>query len=60
MRYVEDFIGVVKVRQAEIASSLTAGNAVNFETYQRLVGQYQGLQDALNILDNLLKEEDEQ
>lgn len=60
MRYVEDFIGVIKVRQAEIASSLVAGNAVNFETYQRLVGQHQGLEEALTILNNLLKEEDEQ
>ena len=60
MRYTDDFIGVVKVRQAEIASSLVAGNAVNFETYQRLVGQYQGLQEALSILENLLKEDDEQ
>lgn len=60
MRYVEDFIGVIKVRQAEIASSLVSGNAVNFETYQRLVGQHQGLEEALNILNNLLKEDDEQ
>lgn len=59
MRYVEDFIGQVKVRQAEIASSLTGGHAVNFETYQRLVGQFAGLKEALLILNNLLKEEDE-
>ncbi len=59
MRYVEDFIGQIKARQAGIASSLTAGNVVNFETYQRLVGQFAGLQEALLILDNLLKEEDE-
>jgi hypothetical protein len=60
MRYVEDFIGAIKVRQAEIASSLVAGNAVNFETYQRLVGQHQGLEEALITLNNLLKDEDEQ
>ena len=59
MRYVEDFIGQVKVRQAEIASSLTGGHSVNFETYQRLVGQFAGLEEALLILNNLLKEEDE-
>jgi hypothetical protein len=59
MRYVEDFIDQVKVRQAEIANSLTAGHAVNFETYQRLVGQYAGLEEALQILNNLLKEENE-
>ena len=59
MRYVEDFIGAIKVRQAEIASSMIAGNVVNFETYQRLVGQYAGLQEALEILNNLLKDDDE-
>jgi hypothetical protein len=59
MRYVEDFIGAIKERQAEIAVSLTAGQAVNFETYQRLVGQHAGLNEALLILDNLLKETDE-
>jgi hypothetical protein len=59
MRYEEDFIGAIKVRQAEIASSMTAGNVVNFETYQRLVGQHAGLQEALDILNNLLKDDDE-
>jgi hypothetical protein len=59
MRYVEDFIGAVEGKKAEISRSLTAGNAVNFETYQRLVGQYMGLEDALQILNDLLKENDE-
>jgi hypothetical protein len=59
MRYESDFIGAIKVRQAEIASSLTGGHAVNFETYQRLVGQHAGLQEALHILEELLKEKDE-
>ena len=59
MRYVEDFIGAIKVRQAEIASSLVSGNADNFETYQRLVGRHQGLEEALITLNNLLKDEDD-
>jgi hypothetical protein len=59
MRYIEDFIGAIKARQAEIASSLTAGNAVNFEMYQRLVGQHAGLAEALEVLNNLLKEDNE-
>lgn len=59
MRYVSDFIGAVKARQAEISSGLTNGNCVNFESYQRLVGQYQGLQEALEIINNLLKEEED-
>ena len=58
MRYVEQLIGAVKARQSDIAQSLVNGNAVNFETYQRLVGQHQGLEEALVILNDLLKEED--
>jgi len=56
MGTTNDFIDGVKRRQQEIAASLVDGNCVNFETYQRLVGQYQGLQEALQILDNLMKE----
>lgn len=59
MRYVEDLIGAIKSRQTDIAQSLVNGNAVNFETYQRLVGQHQGLEEALVILNNLLKEDDD-
>lgn len=59
MRYVSDFIGAVKARQAEISAGLSNGNCVNFESYQRLVGQHQGLQEALDIINNLLKEEED-
>ncbi len=59
MRYASDFISAVKARQNEISASLSAGHCVNFETYQRLVGQIQGLEYALDILNNLLREPDE-
>ena len=58
MRYISDIISAVKVEQARIAESLTAGNVVNFETYQRLVGQHQGLVKSLEIIENLLKEDE--
>ena len=58
MRYVSDFIGAIEADQKIIAQSLVNGNAVNFETYQRLVGQHQGLVRALEILNDLLKEEE--
>lgn len=58
MRYVSDFIGAVEVRKAAIAKSLVDGNAVTFEAYQRLVGQHQGLVEALVILNDLLKEDE--
>jgi len=57
MKTIGDLIGEIKSRQAEIASSLAAGNAANWETYQRMVGQHQGLTEALGILDNLMKED---
>jgi hypothetical protein len=58
MRYVSDFIGAIEAEQKTISQSLVNGNAVNFETYQRLVGQHQGLVKALEILNDLLKEEE--
>jgi hypothetical protein len=59
MTTTSDLIGSIKTRQAEIASSLAGGMANTWESYQRLVGQHQGLQEALDILNNLLKEDDE-
>ena len=58
MGTISDLIDGVKQRQQDIADSLVNGNCVNFETYQRLVGQHQGLKEALQILDNIMKEED--
>ena len=58
MRYISDIISAVKAEQARIAESLTAGNVVNFETYQRLVGQHQGLVKSLEIIENLFKDDE--
>jgi hypothetical protein len=60
MRLINDLISAVKARQSEIRYSLTDGNAINFESYQRMVGQYSGLQESLDILDNLMKEKDDE
>ena len=59
MRYVSDLVGAIEVRKSAIAQSLVNGNAVTFEAYQRLVGQHQGLEEALVILNDLLNEEDD-
>jgi hypothetical protein len=59
MRTLSDLIGGIKARQAEIASSLVAGNATNWESYIRLVGHNAGLQEALDILNNLMKEDED-
>ena len=58
MRELNSVIGTIKRRQDEISKSLVEGYAINFETYQRVVGQHQGLQEALNFIDNILNEED--
>jgi hypothetical protein len=59
MRYVSDLIDALKSEQAKIQLSLAQGHAPTFDSYQRLVGNHQGLQDALDIINNLLKEADE-
>ncbi len=56
---VSELIGKLKERRLELALSLADGYAINIESYQRLVGQYQGLGEALDILDNILTEKDE-
>ena len=42
----------------EIALALAEGRAINIESYHRLVGEYQGLGEALEMLDNLLQEDE--
>jgi hypothetical protein len=59
MRTISDLIGAIKAEQLKISNSLVDGFVVNFDTYQRLVGQHQGLVKALDILDNLMKEDEE-
>ena len=49
----------MKARQAEIAAGLAHGNASDYAVYQRLVGEFQGLQSAMDILNNLLKEDED-
>ena len=59
MRSVSDIIDAVKARQVVIEKSLAQGTASNFDSYQRLVGEYAGLSTAIDIINNLLKEEEE-
>lgn len=52
-----NLIGLIKRRREEIALALADGNAINIESYQRMVGLYQGLGEALDMIDSLLEEE---
>jgi hypothetical protein len=59
MGHIADLIAGIKASQSDIALSLARGNASTWEAYQRMVGQYQGLEQSLEILNNILKEPDE-
>jgi len=59
MRILEDLIGAIESKKTGILKSLVSGHATTFDTYQRLVGQHQGLEEALDILNDLLKEKDD-
>jgi hypothetical protein len=59
VKTISDLIGAIQTRKSEIATSLAAGNATTWESYQRMVGHHQGLQESLDILNNLMKEEDD-
>jgi hypothetical protein len=58
MNDVSQLIGILKGAQADIALSLANGNANSYEVYQRLVGEYRGLEQALKAIDQLLTEEE--
>ena len=58
MNLINDLIGRIKQSRQGIAEAMVNGNCTNFETYQRLVGQSIGLQEALQIIETLLKEEE--
>jgi len=59
MKTLSDLIGAIESRKAEISLSLAAGNAATWETYQRMTGHYAGLAESLQILNNLLKEDND-
>ena len=54
---INTYIDLVKQRQREIAESMAEGRCASYEIYQRMVGTHQGLQQSLDIINNLLEEE---
>ena len=54
---IEQLIHRIKVRQAELQMSLAAGMPMTWEAYQRMVGEHQGLQGAMDMIDAMLEEE---
>jgi hypothetical protein len=59
MKVLSDLISAVKARQQEITESLVSGQPANFEAYQLLVGRFHGLQESLDVLNQLLEEKNE-
>ena len=54
---INQLIHLIKIKQAEIQLATASGNPQSWDAYQRMVGEYQGLQNALDIIDNMLEEE---
>jgi len=57
---IEQLIHRIKIRQTEMQLSLAAGTAPNWETYQRMVGTHHGLQQAMDMIEEMLEEEKNQ
>jgi hypothetical protein len=57
LNIVNELITRIKQKQQEISEAMLNGNCINFESYQRLVGQNLGLEETLNILNNIIEEQ---
>ena len=55
---INALITVVKLRQTEIGHSLAMGNASTWEGYQRMVGEAQGIQFAIDAINRILEQEE--
>ena len=54
---ISELIHAIKVRQVDISISLANGNASTWESYQKMVGEYQGYQVVLNLIESKLEEQ---
>jgi hypothetical protein len=59
--FISEIISRTRDEQKKLAETLTAGHNVNsFEDYQRLVGRHEGFQATLDIIDEILREDEEE
>ena len=57
---ISELIGRLKEAGDELSQAITAGvNIHSFDDYRRLVGRYEGLMQALDIINDLLTEDNE-
>jgi hypothetical protein len=58
--FISEIIARTRDEQAKLADTLTAGSNVNsFEDYQRLVGRFEGFKAVQDIIDEILREDEE-
>ena len=57
---IDQVIHRIKLRQTELQVALAVGMPVTWEAYQRMVGEHQGLQGAMDMIDTMLEEEKNQ
>ena len=58
--FISEIITRTREEQAKLAETLTAGNNVNsFDDYQRLVGRHEGFKATLDIINEILREDEE-
>jgi hypothetical protein len=55
---IEALIHRIKIRQSELQIALAHGTPITWEAYQRMVGEFQGLQATLDMIDDMLEEEE--
>jgi hypothetical protein len=56
---IEALIHRIKIRQSELQAALAVGTPITWEAYQRMVGEYQGLQQTLDMIDDMLEEKED-
>ena len=58
--FISEIISRTRNEQAKLAETLTAGSNVNsFEDYQRLVGRFEGFKEVLDIINEILREDED-
>jgi hypothetical protein len=57
---IEQLIHRIKIRQAELQVSLAQGVPATWDGYQRMVGEFHGLQRAMDMIEAMLDEEKNQ
>lgn len=58
--FISEIISRTRDEQAKLAETLTAGSNVNtFEDYQRLVGRFEAFKAVQDIINEILREDEE-